>query len=66
MLVTSRKIPTILRDLKNHPTLEIRAADHDIAAYSRTLVGEKMPGVFRKEAEMRALEAQVVEFSCGV
>ncbi|KAF6839586.1 ankyrin repeat protein [Colletotrichum plurivorum] len=66
MLVTSRKIPTILRDLKNHPTLEIRAADHDMVAYTRAFVGEKMPGAFSQEAEMRALEAQVVEFANGV
>ncbi|KAF6818479.1 ankyrin repeat protein [Colletotrichum sojae] len=66
MLVTSRKIPTILRDLKNHPTLEIRAADHDIVAYTRAFVGEQMPGAFSEEPEMRALEAQVVEFANGV
>lgn len=66
MLVTSRKVPTVLRDLKNYTTLEIEASGRDLIAYTRAFVGEKMPGAFRKETKMRALETQVVKFSGGV
>lgn len=66
LLATTRFVPEILDQFKNHVTLEIRANDHDVGQYLDSHMSRLAPWVARQNALQEEITTKIIEGSDGM